>query len=1265
MEDIEGYKIIKHVSSNAVFDVYEAIDTATSSTVLMKSTTHTFNSENEEMARILIKEHETSRHFSKKNITAKSKLKEYGQFEYLIYHIDSYDFLTKYTSNKTTDYNFIYSFAINLAQHLEVIHSKGHGHYNLSPENILIDKESHKIKLINTCVYNRYDLICDMLYIAPEQTRRLALTIDHRADFYSFGIILYQLITGIHPIVETDVKTIYRRQITDRFTSPDSIDITIPTGLSQIINKLTAKQPSDRYQNATSLKYDLIQAQKLLLTSPHQSIDIGSLDYISDIQFPNVNSFFEKEKEEIIESIKHSEPNKITIINLSGTLSQGKDDFAKDILQSLDKGKIFNIAVSALPSTGSVPFYSVSNILKETAYNLYNSKLFTNQEISDFFFSLPNQHATSLLKLCPSLNNLFNLKIPHNHEMIDDNSVLNSAVRQFINFICRRTRPFVIYVENIELMDNSSMRLFIELMSDKELKDMVVMHSTINSVSISKSVHNRNIIFKQFEIPKLSKRKIAQLFSKIFKINDDNTMEIVELFIAKTHGKVKQIYSLTTIFISKKLIYFDNEKFKWFFDIEKIRDFEITPSYDMVIANEIEELSVDKLNLLIECSLIGYIFDLRILQLTHGYNIRSLSVLFREITHYGFIEPIERFSSLNNSNNPLLYKFKNTKVYKLFIERINQENVQFTTNIFSSIIEICKHDESLFFFFEEFLKKNQTLLSEISIDDRSLMLNYYYQKADTYYYLKKFKEADIVINYCISLINQESWTTSRHSTTTQIYLMAIRIAIQTFSFSKADQYFEIAKKHIAESTEKIPLYKLQIDSLKTRGKDAEALERIKDLNKIVKFYPKNPKSIFWKISSYTTHSLFYNKLINNTLNINTKKKSIRKQTLSFINHRVSTLDQHLYNYSLYKITKDCVINGIDKNYVFPLLKHSRDLIQNPKTFEKGIKLSTVLMNIITKNKENFEDELHYYFKHILPFSNYKSSFNQQSIVDAHFYNGEITKAIEIAHITFSLDFFKGTSLKSLSSNIQKTIDKIGDSSKKTDLRSILDIIEHRTKLLTQIKEKVSLEHEAKHFESKLANGNIVVRWNNVTLLLYFFLIGDFDKASICAQNIINSSYKVDDSLPRCIAIFYDSLLSCETFSKYTVSEQKNIIATLKERMMYFKSLAKYNPENFQHNYLILEAELYNVMGNFKKATQSFYNAIECSDKQNLFHMSGYVHRRLAYLFEQNNLNDKAINHYIKAYNYYKFWGTETIANKIKFEHFSIFDELEIRIYKIS
>ena len=366
-----------------------------------------------------------------------------------------------------------------------------------------------------------------------------------------------------------------------------------------------------------------------------------------------------------------------------------------------------------------------------------------------------------------------------------------------------------------------------------------------------------------------------------------------------------------------------------------------------------------------------------------------------------------------------------------------------------------------------------------------------------------------------------------------------------------------------------------------------------------------------------------------------------------------------------RATKDSIINGIDKHYVFPLLRYSRNLIQDPETFDKGTKLSNELITIISKKPEEYIDELHYYIKHISPFSNHKATFNLNNIIEKHFFNGEISMAIEIAHVVFSLDFLKGVNLKQLSLNIQRTIDKIGDSTKKSELVSILDIIEHRTQLLTQIRKKIEINNETNIPSSKSSNVNQISIWNNVTLLLYFFLMDDYEKASICAQNVIMSSKITESTIPLCIAKFYDSLIYCESYPKKTVIEQKEILNVVGERLKYFKSLAKNNPDNFMHNYLMLDAEYQIILGNRKKAIQLYLEAIEFSDKQNLYHMCGYSHKRLAKIYELDNLKDKAVNHYIKSFNYYKFWGTEAIANNIKFEHFSIFDELEIRIYNIS
>lgn len=1265
MEDFDGILNIKHLSSNAIFEFYSGTDAVSCHEVLIKTTVRNFHERHENWPRILIKEHEIAKQFSRRNIIAKSIIKEGEHSEYLIYNTEYFKHLSDFTHQKNTDYAFIYKIAIQIAHHLEIMHAKNQGHFNLSPENILIDKETYKVKLLNICAFPKYELICNLQYIAPEQTGRLTLKIDLRADFYSLGVILYQLITGKHPISDIDSKSIYRRQITDRFPAADTVDVTIPTALSDIIHKLTAKQPVDRYQNATSLKYDLMQGLKLLKTSPQESFMIGSLDYISAIQFPKPNQFFEKEKDDIITTIKHIDANKITIINLSGTLSQGKNDFANDIIASLDEQKICNIQVSALEATKSIPYCTASNVLKEIAYYLYNNSLFEKTEIHDFFTNLPTQLALSIIKLCPSIGILFNINIEQKNDYISDVSVLFTAFRQFLNFICSKTRPLVIYVENVENIDSSSFKLFIHLMNEHKLNDVVIVHSTIKTVHLSKSINKDSVIFRQFEIPRLSKRKIYNLIFKTFKTDEQTSNQLVELLIEKTKGKIKQVYTLLHIFIDKGYILFDKENFVWIFDFEKIAAYRNPISYETVIDFNFNQINAKLRKLLIESASIGYIFDLRILQKTHGYNIRSLSVSFRDLLEYDLIEPLERYAFLNNNNNPIFYKFKNTKIQRYLESKISPDDKIHFGSLYSAIINTSLHDETYLSFYEEFIKEKQTMLSELSWEDMFEILQFYYTKASTFFYLRKFVDAEKHVNYCISLLKKEGWTLAQYYTARNIYLLGMKISAHTFYFSQSESYYQSAIKHISVMSDKIPFIELQIDSLIIQGKQKDAIRYINELFEIIKLSTSKKDSFLSKTAKFITLQLFYNKLFKNKITYNNNRNSLRRKTLSYTNTRLAKIDEQLYEFTLYKIIQDTIVNGIDHHYIFPLLFHSRRLILNPKTFAKGIKLSSLIIDLISSKDKEFEDELHFYYRHILPYTNHIQELNHNDILRHYLSNGENTKALEIAQVLFCLNFFKGINLKLLSLEIKKMIEEIGKVSKKSELLSIVSILDTRIKSLTQIRKKVDPLHNAEIQKHDFNSNNLTVSWDNITLLVYFFLNGEFEKAQISANNVLSNAELTEDKLPYCIAQFYDSLISCETYAKMTSNEQQTATETLQNRILFFKELSKFNPDNFNHNYLILEAEMYRMKGNNEKAIFFYNKSIECCDTANLHHMSGYTHKRLASLYQTMKMNDKAMNHVIKSYNYYKFWGTETIANKIKFEHFSMFDDLEIRIYNIS
>lgn len=119
-------------------------------------------------------------------------------------------------------------------------------------------------------------------YIAPECTGRMNRSIDYRADFYSLGVALYELVVGFLPFRSTDPLELIHQHIAQQPVPPTEVNASIPTAVSAVVMKLLAKNAEDRYQIATGLKADLDML--ILRMSEGQSLEgvrVGELDTTS------------------------------------------------------------------------------------------------------------------------------------------------------------------------------------------------------------------------------------------------------------------------------------------------------------------------------------------------------------------------------------------------------------------------------------------------------------------------------------------------------------------------------------------------------------------------------------------------------------------------------------------------------------------------------------------------------------------------------------------------------------------------------------------------------------------------------------------------------------------------------------------------------------------------------------------------------------------------------------------------------------------------
>ena len=263
---IEGrYKFIEKIGKGACGTVLLMEDTVVEERLILKFLNANVSSDEEMMKRFV---HELR--YSRK-ITHKNVIRIYdflyirGLYAISMEYFPSHTLGGEIVNEKPVELKRAVKFGIDIATGMAVAHQAGIVHRDLKPANVLIDN-SGLLKIVDfgvAAAQSQTDtqltktgyVIGSPKYMAPEQI--LGKKVDERADIYSLGVILYELISGVPPYSRGDHMSVMYQHVQGKARPPIEINKALPVELSNLVMKCMSLDKAKRAQTMDELRLSL------------------------------------------------------------------------------------------------------------------------------------------------------------------------------------------------------------------------------------------------------------------------------------------------------------------------------------------------------------------------------------------------------------------------------------------------------------------------------------------------------------------------------------------------------------------------------------------------------------------------------------------------------------------------------------------------------------------------------------------------------------------------------------------------------------------------------------------------------------------------------------------------------------------------------------------------------------------------------------------------------------------------------------------------
>jgi serine/threonine protein kinase/Tfp pilus assembly protein PilF len=382
---ISHYQILEKLGEGGMGVVYKARDTKLDRLVALKFLPPHLTSEPVEKERF-IHEAKAASALSHINITTIHEIDEFEGQMFIVMEYCEGKTLKQVIEKETLSIKKILDIGIQICEGLALAHEKGVVHRDIKSDNIMVTPRGQakimdfglaKLKGVSQLTKTGTTL-GTLPYMSPEQAQ--GMEVDQRSDIFSFGVVLYEMITGQLPFKGEHEAAIIYSILNEAPESLERYKNNIPEGWQRVVDKALEKNREIRYQRIEELRADLKKLPKEI-ESPMKK----HLPSIAVLPFTNLSTDKEQEyfcdgmAEEIINALSQVEDLRV-VARTSAFVFKDKREDIREIGKKLN---VETLLEGSVRKSGERLRITAQLVKVSDGYHLWSEKF--DRDLADVF----------------------------------------------------------------------------------------------------------------------------------------------------------------------------------------------------------------------------------------------------------------------------------------------------------------------------------------------------------------------------------------------------------------------------------------------------------------------------------------------------------------------------------------------------------------------------------------------------------------------------------------------------------------------------------------------------------------------------------------------------------------------------------------------------------------------------------------------------------------------------------------------------------------